>query len=176
MAGKDHSEMPHARCGVCAHEAHEVIDSLLASGEPLRRLAAQFGLSKTSLNRHANHAKRDKSRINTGNIQRIDEEISKLIRAQSRAKRKRDTAGALAIARELRNWFVLRTKAEIAAVGTSGIGKADEQQLSPGEAVALAQSVLEGALNDPAVRNWLVAMADRIGQAGTANAAQDSTE
>jgi hypothetical protein len=152
--------MPHARCSVCLHSDLEAID---ADRGPVRVVARRFGLSPAAVDRHRHHGGHAKARINSGQIEHIDAEIKKLIRAQNRAKKKRDGAGALAIARELRNWFVLRSKAEIAAIGSASeqSGK-DGEQLSPAEALALARVVIEGQIADPEVCAWILALAERL--------------
>lgn len=165
--------MPHPTCSCCTHEACQVIDSMLKSGESMRVIAKRFGLSSAAVHRHANHSKHAETRKNIGQIAHIDEEIRKLTRAQNKAKRRRDSAGSLAIARELRAWFVLRTKAEIAAIGTQD--NKESEQLSPIEAVTLAKNVIEARLSDPEVRNWLAALNERIGIVSGAPD-QDSTD
>ena len=152
--------MPHPTCTVCLHEAHELIDSALRSGGSVRAVAKRFGLSPAAVDRHKHHGDHPKTPKNIGQIADIDTEIKKLIRAQNRAKRKRDTAGALAIARELRNWFVLRTKAEVAAIGTAADNAIE--QLSPAEALTLAKALVEARLDDLEVRAWLKALVERI--------------
>ena len=47
--------MPRA-CTVCAHPKRTAIEAALAAGESQREVAARFGLSKTALVRHAQHA------------------------------------------------------------------------------------------------------------------------
>ncbi len=39
-------------CSTCQHPSRAAIDRRLASGEPLKRLAAEYGLSHTNLRRH----------------------------------------------------------------------------------------------------------------------------
>lgn len=152
--------MPHQTCSICRHPQREAIDADRGS---VRAVAKRFGLSPAAVDRHRHHGEHAKARINSGQIEHIDAEIKKLIRAQNRAKKKRDGAGALAIARELRNWFVLRSKAEIAAIGTASeqSGK-DGEQLSPVEALALAKAVIEGQLADPEVCAWILGLAERF--------------
>ena len=43
-------------CTVCEHQDLAAIDELLRAGESQRGIASRFGLSKSSLNRHAQHA------------------------------------------------------------------------------------------------------------------------
>src|SRR6266853_6675167 len=78
--------MPHTTCSVCLHEAHEVIDSLLLSGGSIREVAKRFGVSPAAVHRHQHHSDREKNRINTGEIARINAEIRKLHLAQTNAR------------------------------------------------------------------------------------------
>lgn len=154
--------MPHATCTVCTHEAHNMIESALRSGGSVRAVARRFGLSPAAVDRHKHHGDREKSRVNTGDLERINVEIRKLHHAQTAARKRRDNDAALAISRELRNWHVLKQKAEVAAIGTASENATE--QLSPTEALALAKSVIEARLNDPDVRSWLVGVIERIPQ------------
>jgi hypothetical protein len=153
--------MPKKRCSVCNHSQVEAIDAALKSGESVRKTAARFGLSPTAISRHENHGKHAEARINTGQIAHIDEEIKKLTRAQNRAKKKRDTNQVLAIARELRNWFVLKQKAELALITTHG-ETPNGAEISPRDALALAKSVIESQLDDPEVQSWLTGLMERV--------------
>jgi hypothetical protein len=157
--------MPKQRCSVCRHPDVANIDTALKAGESVRKTAARFGLSPTAVGRHKLEDDRAKTSINTGQIAKIDDEIQKLKRAQNRAKKKRDAAGVLAIARELRNWFVLRQKAEIASIATTeASGKAEA--LSHDEALILARSLIEGSLGDPEIQTWLEALVLRVRATG----------
>ncbi|HER8900604.1 TPA: hypothetical protein VMX41_001797 [Streptococcus pyogenes] len=50
--------MPIGRkCTVCAHEARAEIDVLLAEGASVRKVAAQFGLTKSAVDRHRTNCK-----------------------------------------------------------------------------------------------------------------------
>lgn len=40
-------------CTACAHAEHESLDLALIRGEPMRRIAAEHGLSETAVRRHA---------------------------------------------------------------------------------------------------------------------------
>jgi hypothetical protein len=153
--------MPKKRCSVCNHPQVEAIDTALAGGDSVRKTAARFGLSPTAVSRHENHNKHAEDRINTGQIAHIDEEIRKLTRAQNKAKKKRDTNQVLAIARELRNWFVLRQKAELALITTPG-EKSNGTDLSAHDALALAKAVVESQLDDPEVQAWLAGLTERV--------------
>jgi hypothetical protein len=46
------------RCSICTHPALPEIDLALQAGEPLRALAAQYGVSVSSLSRHTKHLRR----------------------------------------------------------------------------------------------------------------------
>jgi len=152
--------MPHQQCSVCRHENLEAIEVALKSGASVRVVAGRFGLSKTAVDRHRNHGKHEMDRINTGELQRIDAEIAKLHRAENRAKRRRDNAGALQIARELRSWFTLRVKA-------SAISQASQvpqgEQMSHGEAVAMARTIVEAEVTSGSAETieWLRGLLER---------------
>jgi hypothetical protein len=153
--------MPHARCSICNHPDLEAINTARKAGDPVRAIAKRFGITPASADRHFHHEEHEKNRQNIGQITRIDEEIRKLIRAQNRAKKKRDNALALQIAKELRNWFTLRTKAEIAAIGTAS--ENSPEQLSPAEALTLAKAVIESDLHSPEVVAWIEQLHARLG-------------
>jgi transposase-like protein len=153
--------MPHARCSICTHAQFDAIALMLKAGESVRVVARRFGLSHAAVNRHQHEDDRTKNSTNIGQTAKIDEEIKKLIRAQNRAKRKRDSAGALAIARELRNWFVLRQKAEVVeASTTAALTSGGEIPLR--DAVAISKSVIESQFADPEIQAWLTGMVERI--------------
>lgn len=46
------------RCSVCQHQDRRAIDAALATGTSYRDAAVRFGLSRSSLSRHAHHAGR----------------------------------------------------------------------------------------------------------------------
>jgi hypothetical protein len=152
--------MPHQRSTVFVHPERLAIEQALDSGESVRAVAERFNLKPTSVHRYKNRERNAKARINTGEITRIDREINKLIRAQNRAKRKRNTTESLAIARELRSWFALRAKAEVIA----SAAHTEQATLSRGEALALAQGVIESEVNagGKEITAWLLALADRV--------------
>ena len=155
--------MPHPRCSICTHPKFEAINQMLQAGESVRVVAKQFGMSSAAVHRHQHEDDRKKPRINIGQIAHIDEEIKKLKRAEKRARKKRDTTGALAIARELRNWFVLRGKAELitSAIQTT---ETDSTPLSRGEAVSLAQALIESeaTAGSQEIRSWLTSLLERM--------------
>jgi transposase-like protein len=152
--------MPHARCSVCSHPQYAAIEDAIQKGGSVRELAKRFGLSPAAVHRHQHHGTQAKTRINIGQIAHIDEEIKKLIRAQNRAKKKRDTAGALAVARELRNWFVLRSKAEVAA---SAAQPEQSEQMSRTEAVGMSKLIIEAEVTagSSEIIQWLQALLER---------------
>jgi transposase-like protein len=152
--------MPHATCTVCTHHELQSIEVALKGGGSVRAVAKRFGLSPAAVDRHKHHDEYEKTRVNTGEIARINAEIRKLHLAQTNARKRRDNELALQIARELRNWFILKRKAELASGTASDSGS--QEQLSPGEAVLLARSVIEARLDDPAVREWLLQLVERI--------------
>jgi predicted DNA-binding transcriptional regulator AlpA len=153
--------MPRADCTVCKHKDVALIDQTLKAGESIRKTAKRFGLSNAAIFRHMNHGEHAKSRINIGQIAHIDEEIKKLIRAQNRAKRKRNTSEVLAISRELRNWFVIRTKAEIVSIATKP-DTTESAEVPQHELIALARALIESQLQDPDVQRWLLGLVERI--------------
>jgi hypothetical protein len=153
--------VPKPRCTICLHPEKQAIEETLKAGESVRKTAARFGLSSTAVNRHVHEGDHAKTSVNSGQIARIDAEIAKLKRAQTRARKKRDSAGVLAIARELRNWFVLRQKAEITEIAMAG-DAASGAEIPLRDAVAIAKSVIESQLNDHEIQSWLRSLLERI--------------
>jgi hypothetical protein len=146
--------MPHVSCTVCGHRERENIDAALRKGSPpLRELALQVGLTHSALWRHKQHLNPVKGAV----VKDIPAEISKLRAAQTRAKRKGDTAAVLSISREIRAWLAMEAKAESAAAP----GGRQEQELTRGEAVAMAKAVIESELNAPDVSSWLKELFER---------------
>lgn len=43
------------QCSICSHPKREEIDRAILSGEPVRAVARQFGVSRSALNRHKNN-------------------------------------------------------------------------------------------------------------------------
>lgn len=166
--------MSRKNCTVCQHPQHDDIDTALKAGASLGETAKRFGLTKSALHRHLHHGERTKTLINIGQIERIDEEIKKLIRAQNRAKRKRDAPQVLAISRELRNWFTIRQKAELASIGT----KEDTPESAPQqhELIALARAMIESRIAmDREIQQWILALAERIQAAPAMDAETDES-
>ena len=154
--------MPHRECSACQHADRVRIDAALRKGSPpLRTLAGQVGIAKSILHRHHGHIDGGETRTNTGQIERIDAEIAKLNRAQTRARKRRDGAGALGIARELRHWFTLRERAEALEISAK---PQEQSQLTRSEAVAIARSLIESevATNASDTIQWLCELAARI--------------
>lgn len=167
--------MPHKICSVCAHEQREAIDLALRTNScSLRVLAGRFGVSKTALDRHHHHLDHKKDRENIEQIAGIDAEIGKLIRAQNRAKKKRDNVGALAIARELRAWYVLKAKA---AAAVSASQPEQLQEISHAEAIALAKAIIEAEVTPGSseLSAWLQGLCERFRPADAAPAAQSGS-
>jgi hypothetical protein len=103
---------------------------------------------------------------NTVQLAHIEEQINKLIRAEKSAKRRRDISGALAISRELRNWLVLKAKAD--AAENAGQSQTDAT-ISRGEALAVAQGLIESEVNvgGQEIITWLLALAERVRPTGS---------
>ena len=154
--------MPRKGCSVCLHTDAQAIDAALKAGVPLRTLARQHGLSVAAVHRHANHGKPKKTAIKPSQIEKIDHEIRKLVNAKSRCRNKRDS---LAISRELRHWYAVRAKAELASIATRDSGMSEPGAISSAEATAMAKAIIEGQLADPDVRAWVMGLAERIGPA-----------
>src|SRR5258708_23407987 len=152
--------MPHARCSVCNHPPRGAIRAARRGGEPVRAIAKRFGLTPASTDRHFHHDEREKNRASIGEIARINAEIRKLHLAQTNARKRRDNELALQIAKELRNWFVLKRKTELASIGTSSDSAGE--QLSPAEALTLAKAVIESDLHSPEVISWVEQLHERI--------------
>jgi predicted transcriptional regulator len=153
--------MPNQRCSVCIHPQLAAIEAGLKSGLSVRESARRFGLSPAAIDRHVHHDARAKSRVNIEQIAHIDEQIKKLTRAQNAAKKRRDNASALAIARELRSWFVLKGKAQAV------VNAAQTQQPEPitrAEAIGVAKAIIESEVNAGAAETieWLRGLTDRV--------------
>jgi transposase-like protein len=160
--------MPNRVCTVCSHSEVNVINAALKAGESVRKAAKRFGVSPAAIDRHKHHdeyARRRQARENPGHISHIDDEIKKLIRERNRAKKRRDVAGVVTIARELRNWFILKQKAELASIGTAET-KGKGEDLSQSEALALAKVIIESQSHDQGVLAWLEAQMERIRTSG----------
>jgi hypothetical protein len=154
--------LPHQQCKVCASPLRDEIDRALQEGSPsLRELARQTGLSHHSLFRHSRHGVQGKPRSTS----KIREEIGKLRAAQTAAKKRRDTKAVIALSREIRAWTQLeaRTRAVVPSEPAS------VEEMSPTQARSLAQAVIEAQLGDQDVRQWILALADRIREQGNAD-------
>jgi transposase-like protein len=152
--------MPHQGCSICQHPDLASIEAALNAGDSVREVAKRFVVSPAAVHRHQHHGDRARNRINTGEMERINAEIRKLHLAQTNARKRRDNELALQIARELRNWFILKRKAELATLPIASENTAEG--LSPADALQLAKSVIESRIDDPDVRAWLVGLVERI--------------
>jgi hypothetical protein len=159
LAGE--TTVPKSRCSICLHPERQAIEETLKAGGSVRSTAVRFGLSHAAVHRHVHEGDEKKTRVNAGQIAHIDAEIEKLKRAQNRARKKRDSAGALAIAKELRNWFVLRQKAEIVEIASSS-ESTDGTEVSLPDATQIAKSVIESQLLDVDIQAWLRSLIERI--------------
>jgi transposase-like protein len=167
-ATKRRPYLPHRPCTVCSHSEVNAINAALKAGESVRKAAKRFGVSPAAIDRHKHHdeySRRRQARVNPGHISHIDDEIKKLIRERNRAKKRRDAAGTVAIARELRNWFILKQKAEIASIGPADANVKGEE-LSRSEALALAKAIIDGEAHDPEVLSWLETLLERARATG----------
>lgn len=166
--------MPHQLCSVCRHPAREKIDAELLHGESIRVIAGRHGLSKTVLHRHAHHRDHAQVKASAGELKRIDAEISKLIRSQTAAKKRRDNSTLMSIAKELRAWHTLRQKA-VAAVAAS---EPDQQRdgLSERDALQLAMSIIAASLaaKNPETLEWLRSLS--VWQSDSGSDVSDSSD
>lgn len=151
--------MPHQTCSVCRHSELQAINAALMGPATLRTLAEKYGLSKSALERHKNHSRNQKNRLDTDELARIDAEIRKLHHAETTAKKRRDGALALRISREIRNWH--ETRANAVALFAANRQTTDEV-ISPAEALQLARAVVESHLSEPETRAWIRGLAERI--------------
>lgn len=151
--------MPHKRCTVCAHPECQAADTALARGDSLREVAQRYGFSKSSIERHARHARGQKSRLDSDELNRIDGEIRGLRVSQAAARRRGEAALVLRIAREIRQWHETRAKA-VAMFDANRHG--EESTITPQEALQLARSVIEAHLNEFETKAWLRSLVERI--------------
>lgn len=152
--------MPHKPCSVCIHPDRQDVDRALMSGASVREVAKQFGIGKSSIERHWLHARRKSRRLDVDELARIDAEIKKLHHSETAARRRKDGALALRIAREIRQWHETRAKA-VAMFDANRHG-AEESTITPQEALALAMGVVESRLNEPEVKAWIHALNERV--------------
>lgn len=156
--------MPRKPCIVCDHPDRETIEAALRAGSPsLRVLEKRFGINKTSLHRHQHHGDVSKARANVGQIEKIDEQIKRLKKAETLARKRKDTATALSIAKELRNWFTLRVKAE--AVQSLDSEKNEPPPMDKAEALQISMVLIDGELSGgkhPELYQWLQELSDRV--------------
>lgn len=162
--------MPRQQCTVCLHPQRDEIDLALAKGAPLRGVAKQFDVTTAAVFRHRHHDDQKRPK-NTGEIDRINDEIARLTRARNRAKRKRNDAEALAIARELRNWLTLKAKFE-ALAGARQVEQGEP--LTPQEALQMARALIEAHASDPEITAWIAGLYERA--TGTVPEAQPQVD
>ena len=179
--------MPHhpaGSCSVCSHDQREAIDSTLVEKTvPLRALAGQFGLSKTSLLRHKQYhlqneliAKAAKDAAESEESAAIDFEIAKLKKAERRADRKHDLKVRLQISREIRTWLLAKSKLK-AKSGLTG-NERDQKPASKVEALELAKTIIEAELSSPGrddVIAWIHAVLERVVATQSATSAAVTT-
>ena len=161
--------MPKQTCSICTHHQFTAIDTMLKAGESLGKTAKRFGLTKAAVHRHVHHAdnkQRRQDAQNPGHIAHIDAEIKKLIQQRDKARSRRDGKGVAAISRELRNWFILRQKAELASIAMAH-DTPSGAELPMKDAIAIAKAVIESQLADPEVRTWLEGLLERVRATGT---------
>lgn len=96
------------KCLTCLHAERETIDRALVAGEPLRRLGARFGISKSSLGDHKTHhlaeslraaaarAGEDREDGLLGELRELQREAKKILREARRSKDHTAALGALA--------------------------------------------------------------------------------
>ena len=74
--------MPHL-CTTCQHKDLDQIDQALLANEPLRRIAARFGLSPSALWRHKrNHMERRAEQDElAGRVEKLENKVTRLHRS-----------------------------------------------------------------------------------------------
>jgi hypothetical protein len=149
--------MPHVSKRPISDEAKKEIRLAYKGGVSMRPLAERFNLPLTTVFSVIHEAGDANAQQNIEEIREIDKEIAKLRADQRRAKRKNRNTEVLAIGRELRNWFVLRTK----ATAVAGARAQDTEAISPAEALQLAKSIIETNLTDQDVIAWVRSLLDR---------------
>lgn len=155
--------MPHQTCSVCSHRNLQAINlALRTSSCSLRVLAGQFGVSKTALDRHRHHLDGKKDRQNTEQIAQIDDQIRRLKRAQTAARRRRDSAAFVRLSGELRQWHMLKAKIQGATLPEKG---APAAPVSERDALQMAMAIVEMNLTGDqrhAVTEWLTGLMERL--------------
>ena len=158
--------MPHPACTVCASPLRQEIDDALKAGSPsIRELARQTGIHHASIWRHSQHGVPGKPKT----VSNIKMEIAKLRQAQTAAKRRRDTNAVIKLSREIRSWMQLEAKTRVVTPSEP----ASTEELSPTQARALAQAVIEAQLTDADVRQWILGLAERVRESVTATEDQE---
>ena len=149
--------MPHVPRRVVSDDDRQAIKVAHKGGASMRALAERFCLPLTTIFEIVHESDDVNEQQNADEIREIDREIAKLRADETRAKRKKRNAEALAIGREIRAWFVLRTKALAVAGARTQAG----EPISASEALGLARSVIEANLSDPDIVSWLHALLER---------------
>jgi hypothetical protein len=157
------NKVPHQSCSICRHEQREAIDFALRTNAcSLRVLAGQFGASKTALGRHRHHLDGKKDRANTKQIAQIDDEIRRLKRAQTAARKRRDNPAFVRLSGELRQWHMLKSK-----LAGSMLPEKDAPvvPISEHDAPAMAIAIIEMNLAEDQrqqVCEWLNGVVERL--------------
>lgn len=158
--------MPHAACSVCQRPDVAAIDAALKEKVgSVRGLAKRFGIHGSALHRHLHHDDNEpvpESADNTGEIARIRREIYRLGRAETAAKRRRDTGRLIQLSREKRAWHQLLIKAEGFAAMTA---TREEAVITHAEAISGALVLVEAELasgNQEVLKNLCNAL-ERVG-------------
>jgi hypothetical protein len=151
--------MPHKQCSVCVHKDLEAID---ADRDSVRAVAKRFGLSPAAVDRHRHHDEHDKKRQNTGQIAEIALEIRRLKRAQTAARKRRDSAAFVRLSAELRQWHTLKAKLLGSMVPEKD---APEASVSERDALQMAMAIIEANLTGDQrqlVLEWLNGLNERL--------------
>lgn len=148
--------MPRQHCGVCLHPDLDWIDRAIAEGTPsLREIAKRTRLKLSAVWRHQQHGAPVKPKV----LKNIAAEIKKLRAAQTAAKKRKDTSGALAYSREIRNWIALQAKTQVVTAERDG----HPEELPRAEALSIAMGLIEAELRSPDVIAWIEQVHERVG-------------
>lgn len=163
--------MPHRTCTICGHQQREAIDLALRTNScPLRALAVRHGVSKTSLLRHKSHIDGAAPRMDTTEIDAVDNEIRRIQRALRKAQRSRTRDLMVNLSRELRSWITLKAKVQGAMQPDKS---APETAVSPRDALQMAMAIIEAAASGDQrkqVCEWLNSLQERLRPAETSPA------
>src|SRR5437879_1152140 len=151
--------MPHQTCTICRHPDLEAINSDRGS---VRKVAKRFGVSPAALDRHRHHSDHAKNRVNGGQIKQIDEEIRRLKRAQTAARKRRDSAAFVRLSGELRQWHTLKSKLSGSALPEKD---APKPAVSERDLLVTAMAIIEANLTGDCcqqVCEWLTGLMERL--------------